>query len=62
MMEEELNQLTSKLDARVAQVTEESLIGTIENIDFDHSMTFVRGRLKRVTQDMILSMMDDEGV
>lgn len=36
MMEEEHMIQTNKLKARVAQVTKESLIETIENIDFDH--------------------------
>lgn len=61
MMKEPLNQLTNQLDARVAQVAEEFAIGTVENIDSDRLMTFVRGRLKRAIRDKLLSMMDDNG-
>lgn len=51
------DQLTSMLDARDAQVKKESLIGITENIVDDHSMSFIRGTMKRVIFDMLMSIM-----
>lgn len=61
-MEDALNQLTNTLDVQVAQVTEGSLIGIMENIDGDHNMSLVRGVLKKATRAMLMSMMYDGGV
>lgn len=38
MMKDALNQPTDGLDTHVAQVTEKSLIGNMENLDDDHNM------------------------
>lgn len=43
MMEDAVNQLTGKLDARVAQVTEDFLICIMKIIDNNHNMTFDPG-------------------
>lgn len=62
MMKDAFNQLTNKLDARVAQMTEESLIEIMENIDDDNNVSFAWGALKKATRDMLMSMMDDDGI
>lgn len=41
-LEDVLKQITDRLDARVAQVTEEFLIGIVENLDNNHNMSFFR--------------------
>lgn len=40
-MEDALTQLTDRLDAHGTQVTEESLITVMVNLDNDHNTTFV---------------------
>lgn len=42
MMENALNQLTNRLDARVTQVMKKYLTGIIENFDDDHNMAVLR--------------------
>lgn len=62
LMEEAVNQLTNKLDARIAQTTERSLVVIMENPNDDHKMSFVRGTLQRAARERLTSMMDDDGV
>lgn len=61
IMKDALNQRKNKLDALVAQVTEEPFIRIMKNIDDEHNMFFVRGALKRAICDMLMLMIDDHG-
>lgn len=62
MTENAVIQMIHKLDARVAEVTGDSLIGMMENIDDDHNTALVRGSLMRATYSVLTSMLKDEGV
>lgn len=61
-MEYTMTQLVNKLVTWIAQKPEESLLATMENLEADHNLTFVRGALKRATEEMLVSTMDGEEV
>lgn len=62
MMEEVVNQLAGKLEARVARVTEKALAKIMETVDNDHKKLFVSGAYRRVTREIIANMLNDGGV
>lgn len=60
IMKDALNQLTDRLDAKVTQVTKESEIKIMENLD--HSMAPIQGLLRRANRSMMISVLSDEYV
>lgn len=62
LMEDVLTQLTNKLDARTAQVTEEFVIEIMENLENDHNLVAVQEALKRATSKMLKLILNDSGV
>lgn len=50
------------LDASFTQITEKSLIGISENMDFGYNMVLVWGLLKRAACSILTSMWNDEGI
>lgn len=59
-MQDTFTQMVNKLDARIAQMTEEYLVGIMKNLDKDHNLSFERRALKRATCEALTFMIDDE--
>lgn len=57
-----MKQLVAKSDTAplwIVQKTEESLIDIIKDLDDDQNLTFVQDTLKRATQEVLMSIMND---
>lgn len=57
-----MKELVDKLDTRIAQKTDESLITTTGDLEDGHNLTFARGALKQANQKVLMSLMNDEKV
>lgn len=59
MLGDATTQIVKKLNARIAQAMEETLVRLLENLGNDHNLAFVRGVLNRANRVIMTSMLAD---
>lgn len=62
MMENVLTQMTKKLDARVAQITENALVDIMSNLDDNQNILFIQSALNWDINKKLIILMEDMGV
>lgn len=58
-MEDAVDHLPDKLEARVVHVTQEALAEIMKTLNTGHNQSFVEGAFRRTTRDMMANMLDD---